>query len=129
MNDRWPRPNFPAPASSQRAMKTIRGLVCATLLVCLPMTVTAQTREPSATFEIKRATGPITIDGDLSDSAWKDALRVDKWYETNATDNTEPQVKNQAWITYDDHFFYAAFHFEDPNPRLIRSPFADRDNI
>lgn len=93
------------------------------------MTVQAQTREPSATFDIRRATGPITIDGDLSDSAWKDALHIDKWYETNATDNTEPQVKNEAWITYDDHFFYAAFHFADPNPSAIRSPFADRDNI
>jgi hypothetical protein len=110
-------------------MKTIRAVVGAGLLVCLSIAVHAQTREPAITFAIKRATGPITIDGDLSDAAWKDALRVDKWYETNATDNIEPKVKNVAWMTYDDHFFYAAFHFEDPNPAAIRSPFADRDNI
>ncbi|MBV9071507.1 MAG: carbohydrate binding family 9 domain-containing protein [Acidobacteria bacterium] len=110
-------------------MKTMRRLMSFIVVLCLPFAVHAQTREPAITFDIKRATGPITIDGDLSDAAWKDALRVDKWYETNATDNTEPKMKNVAWMTYDDHFFYAAFHFEDPNPEKIRAPFADRDNV
>jgi len=110
-------------------MKTIRRVAWITLFVCLPVAAYAQTREPAITYDIKRATGPITIDGDLSDAAWKDAVRVDKWYETNATDNTEPPMKNVAWLTYDDHFFYAAFHFEDPNPSRIRAPYADRDNV
>jgi hypothetical protein len=89
----------------------------------------AQAPQPTATFALTRAGGAITIDGDLSDPGWKDAVRVDKWYETNATDNTEPKVKNVAWMTYDDHFFYAAFHFEDPHPEQIRSPLGDRDNV
>src|SRR5258708_35425914 len=110
-------------------MKAMRRLILFSVVLCLPIASQAQTREPAITFDIKRATGPITIDGDLSDAAWKDALRVDKWYETNATDNTEPPMKNVAWLTYDDHFFYAAFHFEDTNPQAIRAPFADRDNV
>jgi hypothetical protein len=110
-------------------MKTMRRLMLFIVVLCLPIAAHAQTREPAITFDIKRATGPITIDGDLSDAGWKDALRVDKWYETNATDNTEPKMKNVAWMTYDDHFFYAAFHFEDPNPEKIRAPFGDRDNV
>jgi len=110
-------------------MKTMRRLMLFIVVLCLPIAAHAQTREPAITFDIKRATGPITIDGDLSDAAWKDALRVDKWYETNATDNTEPKMKNVAWMTYDDHFFYAAFHFEDPNPEKIRAPFGDRDKV
>lgn len=110
-------------------MKTMRRLILFGVFVCLPVAANAQTREPAITYEIKRASGPIAIDGDLSDAGWKDALRVDKWWETNATDNTEPKMKNVAWLTYDDHFFYAAFHFEDPNPEKIRSPFADRDNV
>jgi len=109
-------------------MKTMR-LTLSVVVLCLPILVHAQTREPAITYNIKRASGPITIDGDLSDAGWKDALRVDKWWETNATDNTEPKMKNVAWLAYDDHFFYAAFHFEDPNPEKIRSPFADRDNV
>jgi hypothetical protein len=109
-------------------MKTMR-LTLSMVVLCLPIAAFAQTREPAITYAIKRASGPITIDGDLSDAGWKDALRVDKWFETNATDNTEPKMKNVAWLAYDDHFFYAAFHFEDPNPEKIRAPFADRDNV
>jgi hypothetical protein len=110
-------------------MKTICLVVAFTAVLCLTLAMHAQTREPSATFAIKRASAPIAVDGNLEDAAWKDAFRIDKWYETNATDNTEPKVKNVAWMAYDDHFFYAAFHFEDPNPSSIRAPFADRDNV
>ncbi|MEA2414339.1 MAG: hypothetical protein QOI58_996, partial [Thermoanaerobaculia bacterium] len=61
-------------------MKTMRRLMLFIAVLCLPIATHAQTREPAITFDIKRATGPITIDGDLSDAGWKDALRVDKWY-------------------------------------------------
>ena len=44
------------------------------------------------------------------------ATRVEKWYETNPGDNTEPKVKNVGYLTYDDRFFYAAFEFDDPDP-------------
>ncbi len=33
-----------------------------------------------------------------------------------------------AWLTYDDHFFYAAFEFSDPNPKEIRAPYGDHDD-
>ena len=44
---------------------------------------------------------------------------MDKWYETQPGDNIEPKVRNVGYLTYDDHFFYAAFEFEDPNPKVI----------
>lgn len=40
--------------------------------------------------EIRRLTGTVTIDGDLSDEAWQHATRIDKWYETSPGDNVEP---------------------------------------
>ena len=80
-------------------------------------------------IHITRASGRITIDGDLSDEAWRTAIRIDKWYEVNPGDNVEPKVKNVGYLTYDDQFFYAAFEFEDPNPKDMRAPYADRDNI
>ena len=49
-------------------------------------------------------------------SGWEGAARVDTFYETNPGDNIEPKVKTVAWLTYDDHFFYAAFDFSDPDP-------------
>src|SRR5438046_108738 len=78
---------------------------------------------------IKKTAAPITIDGDLSDAGWKDALRFDTWYETNPGDSVEPKVKTVGWITYDDHFFYAAIEPSDPNPSHIRPQPNDPDGI
>ena len=69
------------------------------------------------------------IDGDLSDDGWKDATPVDRWYETQPGDNTEPRVRSVAYLAYDDRAFYAGFEFDDPQPSLIRAPLSDRDNL
>jgi hypothetical protein len=94
-----------------------------------PATVMAQSALSGEAIHITRATGHITIDGDLSDDGWRAATRIDKWYEVVPGDNVEPKVKNVGYLTYDERFFYAAFEFEDPNPSAIRAPFADRDDI
>jgi hypothetical protein len=89
----------------------------------------AQVSTRGATYRIERAKGPITIDGDLSDEGWRGALRIDRWYEMNPGDNTEPAVKNVGFLTYDDKFFYAGFEFEDPDPKQILAPYGDHDHI
>ncbi len=86
-------------------------------------------QEQNVPVEIRRAPGAIVIDGDLGDAGWQNAARVDKWYETNPGDNIEPSAKSVGYLAYDDHFFYAAFEFSDPNPSQIRAPFNDRDNV
>jgi hypothetical protein len=80
-------------------------------------------------FTIRKTEGSFKIDGDLSDSGWKDAVRIDTWYETNPGDNLEPKVKSVGYVTYDDHFFYAGFEFHDPHPEKIRAMYGDRDNV
>ena len=82
-----------------------------------------------APIRIVRASGPIAIDGDLADPAWRDAVAVDRWWETNPGDNVEPKVRNVARLAYDDKFLYVAFEFGDPEPAKIRAPYADRDNV
>src|SRR5215831_19256976 len=103
--------------------------VCLVLAFLPAQPVAAQPALAGATIQIAKATSHITIDGDLSDEAWQHATKVDKWYETQPGDNTEPKVKNVGYLTFDERFLYAAFEFEDPNPSAIRAPFADRDNI
>jgi len=98
-------------------------------LGAVPPAALAQSEPPATTLRIARAQGTITIDGDLSDPAWRAAPRVDTWFETNPADNTPPRVGNVAYLAFDDRFFYAAFEFDDPNPRAIRSPYADHDHI
>ena len=80
-------------------------------------------------LRITRAAGPITVDGDLSDPGWKNALRFDTWYETNPGDNVEPKVKTVGWLTYDDQFLYAAIESFDPKPSEIRAQLGDHDGI
>jgi hypothetical protein len=97
-------------------------------LAAVPRT-SAQTAFSGTPIHITRAAGAITVDGVLSDEGWRNATRIDKWYETNVGDNVEPQVRNLGYLTYDDHFFYAGFEFDDPDPAALRAPYADRDNV
>src|SRR5262245_4910643 len=106
--------------------RLVAGVIAAVLT---PHVILAQSALSGQTIQITKVNGHITIDGDLSDEGWRDATRVDKWYETQPGDNTEPKVKNVGYLTYDDRFLYAAFEFEDPDPSAIRAPFAERDNI
>ena len=89
----------------------------------------AVAQEPPPALTIQRASGPIAVDGDLSDAGWQGVPPVEKWYETSPGDNVEPAVRNTGYLAYDDAFFYAAFRFQDPTPKHIRSPLGDRDNV
>ncbi len=85
--------------------------------------------QPAPAVHIRRATGPITIDGNLSDPGWAGALRFDTWYETNPGDNVPPKVKTVGYVTYDEHFLYIGIDMSDPNPSQIRAMFGDHDQI
>ncbi len=78
-------------------------------------------------LQIRKATGAITVDGNLDDAGWRDAVRVETWYETNVGDNAAPPVPSVGWLAYDEAFLYAAFEFGDPHPEHIRAPYNDRD--
>ena len=91
------------------------------------MRLTADTVEEN-TAGRAREPGAV-VDGELSEDAWQHATKITRWYEVNPGDNTEPAVKSVGFLTDDDRFFYAAFEFDDPNPRAIRAPLGDHDNI
>jgi len=78
---------------------------------------------------VPRATGPVTVDGDLGDPAWKSAAVIETFWETSPGNNVPPKVKTTAWVTYDDRYFYIAVKCDDPEPRKIRAPYVDRDNV
>ena len=94
-----------------------------------PRPARAQSSLAGETIHISRATGPIVIDGDLSDEGWRTATRVEKFYEVAPGDNVEPKAKTVGYLTYDDRFFYAAFDMTDPNPAGIRAAYGDHDTL
>lgn len=99
------------------------------LLALFAVPAYADDADGHPTLRIARVTSPIVIHGDLSDPGWKTATRIDQWWETNPGDNTEPPVKSVAYLAYDDHYFYAAFDLQDPDPKQIHAPYNDRDHI
>jgi hypothetical protein len=85
--------------------------------------------EQGVPIPITRASGPIVVDGNLSDPGWAGVTKVTAWYETNPGDSVEPKVQNVGYLTYDEKFLYAGFEFADPEPGQIRAPYGDRDNV
>ena len=76
-----------------------------------------------------RATGTITVDGDLSDEGWSGALEISTFYEIRPGDNSVPKVKTTARLAYDEKYLYIAFTCDDPEPSKIRAPFVERDQV
>ncbi len=103
------------------------GTACL-VVSALPGLATAQPAPP-APLRLHRAPGPIAIDGDLGDPGWRDAARIETFYETTRGDNVTPPVRTVALVTYDDRYLYIGLVCDDPEPARIRAPFVGRDGI
>ncbi len=82
-----------------------------------------------APMAVTRSQGEISIDGDLSDAGWRNALSFDRFYETSPGDNLPAKVKTTVWLTYDADYFYIGIKADDPEPQKIRAPYVDRDGV
>src|SRR6476660_8277083 len=103
-----------------------RAAMLLSFVIAVPCAISAQ---ESPRLAIRRTTGPITIDGDLRDPGWRDALRVDTFWETKKGDAVPPPVPSVGHLAYDERYFYAAFEFADPHPETIRAPLGDHDAL
>ncbi len=81
---------------------------------------------PSLTLSGVR--GPITIDGDPEEAAWRSATEAANFSEVFPGDQTRPPIGIQALITYDQDNLYVAFVIDD-DPDAVRASLSDRDNI
>jgi hypothetical protein len=57
-------------------------------------------------LNIKKATVPIQLDGDLSESAWQTADKADDFWRKFPDNKIKALNKTEARLTYDDHFLY-----------------------
>jgi hypothetical protein len=103
------------------------------LLLMAGLSAVAAADEPTPPvpppISLPRVFGPIVVDGDLSDPGWKGAAVVDTFFETVFGDNRAPSVTTVAWLAYDDRYLYIAVRCDDPDPRKIRAPYVDRDQV
>jgi len=93
------------------------GFLCAGA-VGAQSTPAAKPRQVS-TFEIHEASGPIKIDGNLDEEAWKTASTIPLTYEWFPGDNVPPPVKTDVLLTFDRQNFYVAFRAYDAKPAAI----------
>jgi len=81
-------------------------ILVACVVAAVPVFVAPATAGQSALsgepITVTRASGPIVIDGDLSDPGWHGAARVERWYEINPGDNIAPPVRSVGYLTYDE---------------------------
>ncbi|HUR33386.1 MAG TPA: DUF5916 domain-containing protein [Vicinamibacterales bacterium] len=112
-----------------RALHASLILGSLTAAAVMPVEAIAQPSRAGEQLRVTRVTSPLVIDGALDESGWREAARVDTWYETSPGDNTAPAVKSTGYLGFDDRAFYAAFEFDDPDPRAIRAPLGDHDHV
>ncbi len=101
-----------------------RCLYSLVLLLCLSCHMSVHARAQAVTdprvkrklVAVKTATPP-TIDGDLSEMAWKDAPKAERFVDRqNGTLAPDPTV---AYLLYDDKYLYVAFLCKDSQPDKI----------
>ena len=76
---------------------------------------------------IRRAIGPIKIDGNLSDSAWAGLEVADKFAAHWPQDNVPLLRQTEVRMTFDDKFLYIAAVCRDTNYHIIQSLKRDGD--
>jgi hypothetical protein len=108
-------------------LRLVPRFLCLFLLA--PPAAWAAAPQPGPPLTVRRASGPIVLDGNLGDEGWKGIEAITTWFETRVGDNVEPQVKNEALLAYDENYLYAGFRFEDPDPRAVRAPLGDHDAV
>ena len=106
-----------------------RFFVTIFLLIGIGDVVFSATPPKPAPRPLPRTSEKIEIDGDLQDPGWHRALVVDKFYETSPGDNIPAKIKTTAFLTYDDFFLYIGIKADDPEPKRIRAPFVERDQV
>ena len=70
----------------------------------------------------------ITLDGELNEQSWENALLVDLNIVNNPWDNLPSPISTSARIFENGEFLYVSFVAEDPEPEKIQGFLTDRDN-
>jgi hypothetical protein len=79
-------------------------------------------------INISPAIGQIVIDGDLTDSGWRDATKAGNFCENSPGDQVKPPVRTEVLVTYDQDNLYLAFIAHD-DPDRVRVGLRNRDDI
>lgn len=82
---------------------------------------------PCPPIQAIRATEPVTLDGDLSDAAWKDAPVLDHFFQMEPDQGLAPTLRTEVRVVFDDVALYVGARMFDSSPDSIVSRLSRRD--
>jgi hypothetical protein len=80
-------------------------------------------------LSIRRAAGPVRVDGQLDDAGWEGAARTRGFTEMRPREGHPAPVETEVLATYDDTHVYFAFIAHDPEPSRIRATLQQRGQV
>jgi hypothetical protein len=83
----------------------------------------AQKKNESIQLNIRKTASPIKVDGEMSETAWKDAEVATRFFMVLPMDTSYAKVRTEVRMTYDDHNLYLiAVCFQGvPGPYYVES--------
>jgi len=104
----------------------------ALILLATPLLANISTKSFEPVFKpslaIDKTTAGIKIDGDLGDTGWHFAGKVENFNERSPGDKTKPEVETMAYMTFNEDYLYVAFVCHD-DPSQLRATMCQRDQF
>jgi len=108
---------------------SIKGLLSASVVFLLLSSAVHASEDSLTSVTIPRFSSSITIDGNLTEPAWRNAAIIKKFYTYRPVDGQPAAEQTAVLLGYDESSLYVAFVCFDPFPDLIRSSISKRDEI
>jgi len=118
-----------------RYFTPVYKIVFSCLLIGLPAFALHAQNKPGSGLGIRKAKGPIAIDGKLSEPEWAVADVAKDFYLNYPTDTARAPFQTEVRLTYDATNLYIAFTcFDDNTPDIVQSlrrdiDFDNNDNV
>ena len=74
-----------------------------------------------------RTQAPPTIDGQLDDAVWRDAVLITDFVQQQPVDGAPATEETEVYLAYDDTNIYLGFYAHYADPGMIRANRSDRD--
>jgi len=117
--DREQSGEFPAPCPA--------GFRLLSFLIAITVGILLAVPGFSQSIRLRRAAQPPQIDGRLDDVAWRDAARIEDFFQREPDTGAPGSEKTEVLVTYDSKNIYFGFHCYHTDPRQITSKEMGRD--
>src|SRR5690348_7385505 len=100
------------------------------LLVCAAVMHAAAAAPSGVPARFERvADGSMVLDGRLDEAAWARAPVLQGFFEIYPRALVRSRAATQARFLFDGRALYIGVHMDEPDPRSLRAPYVERDQV